>query len=80
MLSGIDRNVGGIGGVHIGIKVIPTDWSYEIAGNKYKSDSIYIETTPIQDNDSYDCLFGLQTMTTHDKMQLNFKDMWVKFE
>lgn len=73
-------NVGGLGGAHIGIKVLPTYWSYEIAGNEYKADSIYIEITSIQNNDSYDCLFGLQTMTCHNKMRLNFKDMWMRFE
>ena len=73
-------NAAGIGGVHTGIKVIPTDWSYEIAGNEYKSDSIYVEAVRVQDKDSYDCLFGLQTMTCHNKMRLNFKDMWIRFE
>ncbi len=73
-------NVAGLGGAHTNIKVIPTDWSYGIAGKAYKCYSIYVETSQVQDKNSYDCLFGLQTMTCHNKMRLNFKDMWIRFE
>lgn len=73
-------NVAGLGGAHTGIKIIPTEWSYEIAGNKFKHDSICVETVPVQGMDSFDCLFGLQTMASNNKMRMNFKDMWIRFE
>ena len=73
-------SIAGVGGAQTGIRIIPTDWSYEIADNKFKHDSICVETDPVQNMDSYDCLFGLQTMTCHNKMRLNFKDMWMRFE
>lgn len=73
-------SMGGLGGAHTDIRIIPTEWSYEIAGNKFRHDSICVLTEQIHDMGSYDCLFGLQTMASHNKMRINFKDMWIRFE
>lgn len=68
----------GIGGIKVA-KTISTQWEYRISDADYSKDSVIINTdTDIDVVSQYDCLFGLPSLTQHDLVIINFKNMWVK--
>lgn len=65
----------GIGGIKIA-KTISTQWEYRINDTDYSEDSVMINTDLDADVISqYDCLFGLPSLTKHDLVIINFKNM-----
>lgn len=69
----------GIGGVKVS-KVISAPWEYRIGDANFLKDSVTINTDADTDIVSQnDCLFGLPSLTQHDLIIFNFKDMWAKF-
>ncbi len=69
----------GMGGV-IEFMAFKHLWDYKV-GNISCTDSVLVITTPGHGalSDKYDCLFGLPTLAHHDRVTINFKDMWVGF-
>lgn len=68
----------GIGGIKVA-KTISTQWDYRINDTDCSEDSVVINTDLDVDAVSqYDCLFGLSSLTQHDLVTINFKDMCMK--
>ncbi len=69
----------GIGGVGY-TKIAYVPLQYRVGTEVVGCDSIAIALQGDIQASEYDMLFGLPTMTSFDKMTINFQDMWIKME
>ncbi len=69
--------VAGAGGTFVN-QTIKYLWEYEIGDAKELCDSVHVDVpTTASDNKQYDCALGLPSLVPHDRVTINFKDMWL---
>lgn len=69
----------GVGGIKIS-KSFSTRWEYRIGDTDYVEDSVVVNAdTDANVVSQYDCWLGLPTFTRHDRVIINFNEMWVRF-
>lgn len=69
----------GLGGVKI-TRSIPYEWHYGIDKATIYKDTVSIAADSEQNLvDQYDCFIGLPTLVQHNRVTINFKEMWISF-
>ncbi len=67
----------GAGGTFVN-QTIKYYWEYEIGDAKELCDSVHVDVpTTASDNKQYDCALGLPSLVPHDRVTINFKDMFM---
>ena len=71
--------IAGIGGTQT-LKTISTLWEYSLDNKQFTQEPITVNTTADgEGEDGLDFLFGLPSLIRHNKVIINFKDMWIQF-
>ncbi|MGL5789305.1 MAG: hypothetical protein ACRCXV_05430, partial [Bacteroidales bacterium] len=69
----------GLGGVKT-TRSIPYEWHYGIDKTTIYKDTVSVAADSEQNlADQYDCFIGLPTLVQHNRVTINFKDMWISF-
>ncbi len=66
----------GAGGTSVN-KTFRYNWEYEIGDAKELCDSVHVDVPTTAPDKEYDCLLGLPSLVPHDRVTINFKDMWL---
>lgn len=79
MISNDSVCLAGVGGTHT-IKTISTSWAYSVDGKHFFEEPVTVNTTTDgKGEEGFDFLFGLPSLTCHNRVTINFKDMWIQF-
>lgn len=71
--------IAGVGGTQT-LKTISTLWEYSLDNKQFIKEPIIVNATDNGKEESgLDLLFGLPSLTRHNKVTINFKDMWIQF-
>lgn len=71
--------IAGVSGTQI-LKTISTLWEYSLDNKQFIKEPIIVYATDNGKEESgLDLLFGLPSLTRHNKVTINFKDMWIQF-
>lgn len=71
--------IAGVGGTQT-LKTISTLWEYSLDNKQFIKEPIIVYATDNGKEESgLDLLFGLPSLTRHNKVTINFKDMWIQF-
>ena len=69
----------GLGGIKI-TRSIPYEWHYGIDKATIYKDAVSVAADSEQNLVAqYDCCIGLPTLVRHNRVTINFKDMWISF-